>query len=103
MGRLTYDGVVSAEFDDRLLAHLQIVIGNKLRRGESLHFSWRDDAPGGSGRTTIWIHPAVSLVYRFSGGRAPSINRAWLDALMAAANSPSGLHVVPEPESDREH
>ena len=33
MGKLTYDHSLSVDFDDRTLAHLQIVIGMKLRRG----------------------------------------------------------------------
>lgn len=43
MGKLVYDSTFTAEFDDRLLTHLQIVIGMKLRRGESFMFSWKDD------------------------------------------------------------
>lgn len=97
MGRLTYDGTIAVDFDDRVLAHLQLVIGIKMRRGESFHFSWRDEASIGDGRTIIWIHPRVSMVYKFFGGRSPSINRAWVDDLMVTANSAAGLHLVPEP------
>jgi hypothetical protein len=98
MGRLTYDGIVSVDFDDRVLAHLQLVIGNKMRRGESFHFTWRDDVSTGDGRTIIWVHPKASLVYKFWGSKPPEINRAWVDALMTTANSAAGLHLVPEPE-----
>lgn len=97
MGKFVYDSNVRVDFEDRLLAHLQIVIGSKLRRGESFHFSWRDDASAGDGRTIVWIHPRASLVYKFYGSRMPAINRAWLDHLSETANSPAGLHVVPEP------
>lgn len=97
MGRFTYDGSVRADFDDRVLAHLQFVIGNKLRRGEAFHFSWRDDPSIGDGRTTVWVHSQASLVYKFHGSRQPQINRTWIDALMHAANSGTGLRVVPEP------
>ena len=31
------------------------------------------------------------------GSRSPSINRAWVDALMSTANTPVGLYIVPEP------
>lgn len=96
MGKLTYDGTLVVDFDDRTLAHLQIVISAKLRRGESFTFSWRDDAAIGDGRTTIWLHPAVSLVFKFLGGRQPEINRTWLGELSNAANSPAGLMVTPE-------
>ncbi|MGC5225293.1 hypothetical protein ACPW96_22220 [Micromonospora sp. DT81.3] len=97
MGQFIYDGLVKVDFDDRLLAHLQLVIGAKIRRGESFHLSWKDDASIGDGRTTVWIHPRVSVVYQFYGSKRPEINKAWIDALMHTANSPSGLYAVPEP------
>jgi len=97
MGKLTYDSTVVVDFDDRLLAHLQMVIATKLRRGESFAFSWRDDAAVGDGRTTIWLHPALPLVFKYFGGKQPAINRAWVEALLQTANSSAGLHIVPEP------
>jgi hypothetical protein len=39
MGRLTYDSTNIVDFEDRLLAHLQIVIGRKIRFGQSFYFS----------------------------------------------------------------
>lgn len=98
MGRIIYEDVVRAEFDDRLLAHLQIVIGNKLRRDESFYFSWRDGAAEGHGRTSIWVHPGATLVFKYLGARPASVNPAWLDILSRAANSPAGLYILPEPE-----
>jgi hypothetical protein len=100
MGKLTYDGTLVVDFDDRVLAHLQIVISAKLRRGESFAFSWRDDASIGDGRTTIWLHPAVSLVFKFLGGRQPEINRTWLGELSNVANSATGLTLIPEPTGE---
>ncbi len=97
MGKFTYESTVKVDFDDRLLLHLQTVIGTKLRRSEAFFFSWREDPSLGSGRTTIWVHPHASLIFRYYGSRAPSLNRLWLEALMREANSPGGLHVVPEP------
>ena len=97
MGRFVYDQGVKVDFDDRVLAHLLVVIGAKLRRGEAFHFSWREDLSVGGGRTTVWMHPGVSLVYKFSGSRRPALNRTWVDALAMTANSPGGLYVVPEP------
>jgi hypothetical protein len=96
MGTLTYDVVSKAEFDDRTLVHLQIVIASKLRRGESFSLSWTKE-PQGTGRTTIWMHPAIPLVYEFQNAATPPINREWLNALMETANSPTGLRVIPEP------
>jgi hypothetical protein len=97
MGKLIYEGSIKVDFDDRVLAHLQIVISNKLRRGEAFLFSWKDDPSIGDGRTTIWLHPYTSLVFKFYGGRQPGLNRAWVDALSHTANAPSGLYLVPEP------
>jgi hypothetical protein len=97
MGRLTYDSTVVVDFDDRLLAHLQMVIATKLRRGESFAFTWHDEAAVGGGRTTIWLHPALPLVFKYFGGKSPAINRAWVEVLLQTANSSMGLHVVPEP------
>ena len=97
MGKLTYEGSVKVDFDDRTLAHLMLVIGNKLRHGEPFHLSWRDDPSIGDGRSTVWIHPGSALVYKFYGSRTPKLNPAWIAALAHTANSPSGLYVVPEP------
>lgn len=100
MGRFTYDSTVKVDFDDRLLAHLQVVIGAKVRRGESFHFTWIDDDSTGDGRTTVWIHPHVPLAYKFFGKRAAVINRQWVEEMMFSANSVSGLHIVPEPPEE---
>jgi hypothetical protein len=99
MGKLLYESHIKVDFEDRLLAHLQTVIGAKMRRGESFHFTWKDDLTIGDGRTTVWIHPQCSMVYKFYGSRRPEINPAWVTALMYMANSPPGLHIVPEPDS----
>lgn len=97
MGRFIYQTNIRTEIEDRPLAHIQYVIGAKLRRGESFFFSWKDDNSIGGGRTSVWISPSTQLVIRFHGGRPPTLNRAWLEALTETANSPSGLYVVPEP------
>jgi hypothetical protein len=97
MGRMIYEGSVRLDTDDRTLSHLVVVISSKLRRGESFHFSWRNDASVGDGRTTIWVHPQASLVFEFEGSRRPSYNRTWLEALSVVATSPEGLHILPEP------
>lgn len=98
MGKFIYEDLARADFEDRLLAHLQVVIGNKLRRGEPFYFHWKEDASVGGGRTSVWMHAGASFVFKFHGSRHPSVNREWLDALMFTANSPTGLYVVPEPQ-----
>lgn len=102
VGKFHYDGIVRVDFDDRVLAHLQAVIGAKVRRGESFHFSWKDDTSIGDGRTTVWIHPGASLVYKFYGSRQAPLNRLWVDQMMFNANSPAGLYVTPEPLDDKQ-
>jgi len=94
---LTYDGI-ELEFDDRLLAHLHVVIVQKLRRGESFCFTWRDDV--GGGRNSLWLHPSIPLHFKFFGSRSPVLNRAWIAALTLSSNSSQGLLVTPESESD---
>jgi hypothetical protein len=98
MGTLSY-GSPSTEisFDDRALTHLQIVITAKLRRHESFIFSWVDAPSAGSGRSSIWLDPSIPMTYRFTGSRVPNINRDWIDALMASANSGMGLMFTSEP------
>ena len=93
MGRLIYGQSVSAEFEDRLLTHLEIVITSKLRRGEGFLFSWEERA----GRTTIWLHPSLPIVYRYAGSRSPSVNRTWIELLSQTASSAGGLRLLPEP------
>jgi hypothetical protein len=97
MGKLTYDSTLNVDFEDRVLAHLQVVIGAKLRRGESFFFSWKDDPRNGDGRSMVWLYPTAPIVFKFYGGRTPSINRQWVEALMLSANSTQGLQLVPEP------
>ncbi|MFJ4222883.1 ATP-dependent DNA ligase [Microbacterium sp. NPDC089695] len=98
MGKFIYEGNVKTEIEDRALTHLQLVITAKLRRSEPFPFSWREDASVGGGRTTVWVQPGSSLVFKYFGSRQPSINRAWIEALAFTANAPSGLHLVPEPQ-----
>ncbi|MCS5498165.1 ATP-dependent DNA ligase [Cnuibacter physcomitrellae] len=99
MGKLLCGPHVVVEFDDRVLAHLQVVITAKLRRGESMLFSWRDSPESGDGRTAVWIHPTVDIAFKYYGHRKPTINGAWVDALMLEANKPGGLQLVEEPQT----
>jgi len=98
MGKFIYEGSVKTEIEDRALTHLQLVITAKLRRAEPFPFSWREDSSVGGGRTTVWVQPGSSLVFKYFGSRQPSINRAWIEALAFTANAPSGLYLVPEPQ-----
>ncbi|MCU1546893.1 MAG: hypothetical protein JWP30_1993 [Homoserinimonas sp.] len=98
MGTLTY-GTTVFEFEDRLLAHLKIVIVQKLRRRESFLLSWQEPLETGGGRSSIWISEAAIMHFRFNGSRSPALNREWLDRLMVASYTGNGLVVHELPES----
>ena len=101
MGILSYGSSVQnpIEFDDRTLAHLQVVIGSKLRQRQSFFFSWLELVDGGGGRGSIWIDAAIPLSFAYSSAQRYKINREWLEELMTSANSVSGLQLTPEPQA----
>ena len=113
MGFLSY-GTAVIEYDDRTLAHLQIVIATKLRPRESFMMSWRNAADVGDGRGAVWVEPSIPLYFNFDGSRPPTIDREWVERLAVMASSSAGLHVVDQtgdkvlarafpPSSAREH
>ncbi|MBC7723770.1 MAG: ATP-dependent DNA ligase [Burkholderiaceae bacterium] len=102
MGVLRYgsDGM-EVDIDDRSLAHLQIVMTSKLRRGEAFLFSWTNSLTIGSGRSSIWIDPAIPLYFRYFHNGGAEINREWLEALMDSANTAGGLNFSAEPSVEQ--
>lgn len=86
----------SVEFDDRLLAHLQVAIVRKFRRSEPLVMSWLDPLSVGDGRSSVWLTPTAPAYFKFYGSRVPRINDAWLQVLSGSANSSTGLIIVDE-------
>jgi hypothetical protein len=95
MGSLQYDGD-RIEFDDRLLAHLQIVMVQRLRSGDSFIMSWMNALSIGDGRSSIWVDRTIPLRFNFAGSRPPAINREWLAALERTVSSSTGLIVLGE-------
>jgi hypothetical protein len=95
MGTLFY-GDAKFEMDDRLLAHLQIIVSMKLRRSESFFLSWSAPHHEGGGRTSVWVDNGVPIRLRFSGSRPPTINREWAETMALAANSNLGLVISDE-------
>ena len=93
MGAITYDDVV-VEFDDRTLAHLQVVIVQRFTSGRAVLLSWLDALSIGDGRSSMWLTPHAPLHFKFVGSRSPSIDRVWLDQMTRAADSGSGLVVM---------
>jgi hypothetical protein len=95
VGHIRYEGE-RFEFEDRLLAHLQVVISMKLRRSESFFLSWAPKGGSGEGRHAIWISGGVPIHFAYSGSRPPTINREWVETLTLGANSSSGLVITDE-------
>lgn len=101
MGTLYYgDSRVAIPIDDRALSHLRFVILTKFRRGEAFGFSWVKALADGSGRATIWLHPAITLQFEFDGSRSPSLNRQWLENLTQQAATSGGLILTEEPRTE---
>lgn len=97
MGSFIYDNTANAfEIDDRTLAHLRIVVMNKLRRAEPFMFELAMN--DGSGHRSFWIHQGVPLQFRIFTATHVRINRMWVEALMEAASGPNGLTLLPEPD-----
>jgi hypothetical protein len=98
MGRLHYgQDEYSADFDDRTLAHLQMIIGTKLRRQESFMLSWERESHG---RTSLWIHPAIPMRFEFDQTQPVTLNRDWMEQLSASANSVGGMRITSEPPAN---
>lgn len=101
MGALVYgNGEQSMRIEDRALRHLQVVIVAKLRRGEGFVFHWDSPVLEGNGSVGLWMHASAQLVFQFDDSTVPPMNRQWLELLSLAANSGSGLRLVPEPNSE---
>ncbi len=101
MGALIYpvNRASPIEMDDRTLAHLQIIIGSKLRSGQGFFFSWTEDVANGSGRTSVWIYPSLELRFVYATAQRHVLNRGWLESLMNSANSAEGLSLTSEPRT----
>jgi len=97
VGTLRY-GPDQLPFDDRTLAHLQVVIVAKLRKNESFLLTGVSDPSRGCGRYAAWIDCGVPIFFRYDGSRPVSINRCWLDAMLEHSYKVTGLEVMPESE-----
>ncbi|MEJ6489590.1 hypothetical protein PQI23_07635 [Leucobacter sp. USCH14] len=100
MGYLKHGGQ-DYEFEDRLLAHLQFVIGQKLKKHERFFLSWHKSHDQGDGRVSVWISPYMTVGFHFSGSRDPELSKVWILALNALANTPRGLIAISEDEAER--
>jgi hypothetical protein len=100
MGTLVYgSGALKVEFDDRVLAHIQAVVGVKVRRNERFFLSWFDTQAVGDGRSAVWIAPEIPLAFRFTTLTQHRLNRAWVETMILAAGSAAGLVLTQEPDT----
>lgn len=95
MGRLHY-GDSSFEMEDRLLAHLQLIIGVKLRRGENFFMSWRADESSGFGRHAVWVDNGVPIHCQYDAAVPVELNLAWAERLADLASKGGGLIIQAE-------
>jgi len=95
MGFLHYGGR-NFPMDDRQLAHVQVIIGMKLRRSENFFLSWINEPSAGSGRNVIWVDNGIPIFCEYAGNRIPAINREWIETLAASAATNYGLQITPE-------
>ncbi|MGN6325584.1 DUF7882 family protein [Pseudolysinimonas sp.] len=92
MGTLFYgSGRLPVLIDDVVLAHIQALVSSKLRRHEGFLLSWSDSMNIGNGRSSVWVHPAADLHFKFDGGKSPAIDQALFAEMANAANGPRGL------------
>ncbi|MFD4422363.1 ATP-dependent DNA ligase [Agromyces sp. NPDC058484] len=96
MGTFTYNGTLTVEFEDRLLAHLQWVIMTKLRRNESFIFSWTKAEEAGGGRTSVWIDRHIPVVFDYPTSVVPEMSREWATGLMNTTFQVAGLQIIPD-------
>ena len=92
MGTLKYDGT-TVEFPDRVLAHIEIVVVQKLRRQEAFFMFWHE-SEGGGGRTGVWMHPAALVTFHYASSAPAEVDRDWVARLVAGASSAAGMFVT---------
>lgn len=97
MGTLFYGGSATPiHIDDRALTHLKVVIIAKLRRHESFTVSWLQPDAQPPGRSTIWVHPAISLRFVFDDPEPSLLDRELLTTLANSAQSSGGILLATE-------
>lgn len=100
MGVLRFGREAAQEFEDRLLAHLKVVIQARLRRKESFFVGWRESVSSNTQRMRVWISPTTPLVFEFDSREVPLLNPLWLHALDEATNSSRDISVMTEQEAE---
>ncbi|WP_396655577.1 hypothetical protein [Microbacterium sp.] len=86
------------EIPEALLAHIKVVVTAKLRRRESFLMSWRHE--DGTGRSSIWLQPAIPLRFVFENPEPAELDRELLTSLAESAHSNGGLtFTLPSPST----
>ncbi|SDO94052.1 hypothetical protein SAMN04487848_2617 [Microbacterium sp. ru370.1] len=75
---------------DRLMGYIKVIASTKLRRGESFTLTWTGTEEE-SGRSTIWLQPAIPLRFVFESPEPEQLVGDYLRALADQANAASGL------------
>lgn len=96
MGQFVYDNSRAIDIDDRALAHLQVVIIDKLRRGECFSLSLSD----GNRLAMMWLSPFTPVQFIYQGNRRVRLNRAWIEDLATHAGFTGTLALSPEPPAE---
>lgn len=99
VGTLIYGRTQEYDFDERTLEHLRIVITSRVRKNESFFLTWTAQRHRQTVTTSLWISPAVPLVFSFSSDTRVPISREWLQQLIRSSYSSQGLVIMPEPAS----
>jgi hypothetical protein len=97
VGVLVYGKLTSLEVADDSLAYLQVVIGANLRVKQSFYISWRNLPGTGDGRTTVWIHPDLPLVFKYTKPGQRALDTAKLQDFIVQSRSADGLRLVVDP------
>lgn len=95
MGKLVYGSTIY-QLDDRVLAHLQVVVSMKLRRGENFFVSWRQPPAQGSGRQSLWVDNGLHMAFEYEGSVTPTVSREWIETMAASAGTNFGLQITDE-------
>jgi len=98
MGHLRY-GRDEIEVEDRLLVHLQVVVTQKMRRHEGFVLTVPHSRAGEKLTSSLWVNASSDVHFAFAGSRQAQTNPRWLELMMEATHSTSGLDVdrVAEP------
>jgi hypothetical protein len=93
MGRLVY-GALQRRIvvDDRLLAHIEVVVLSRLRRNNAFALRWAETGER-PGRRTIWIHQGTDLCFEYDQAEQDELDRELLDQLAKAADSNTGINL----------